>query len=69
MRQIARVLPPIAGIVSFLIIGLPVVRLAVGDLPSQEGSSGPGLSAAGSAGHELAARRLVNPSFVEKVER
>jgi hypothetical protein len=68
MRQIARAISPIVGIVSFLVIGWPVVALGVGDLSSQEAVSGSGLSAAGSAGHHEAARCLVNASFAT-VER
>lgn len=69
MRQFARVIAPIVGIVSGLIISLPVVHLDVGDLSRQETGSGPVLSVVGSAGHAQAARRLTNPPSVEKVER
>lgn len=68
MRQIARAVSPIVGIVSVLVIGWPVVAFGGGDLSGEDAVSGPGPSAVGSAGHHQAARRLVNTSFAT-VER
>ena len=67
MRQTARVIPPIPGIISVRGIGLPLVALDVGDLSSQPLFSNPELPVLGSAGHHPAARRLLNPAF-EKLE-
>ena len=61
MRQTARVIPPLPGIVNVPLISLPLVALDIGDLPCLKTVSDLELSALGSARHHLAARLLVNP--------
>jgi MFS superfamily sulfate permease-like transporter len=62
MRQTSRVIPPLVEIASVTIIKLPLVALDAGDRSSRELVSNPELSALGPAGHQPAARRLLNPS-------